>query len=93
MEEVLSLCKQVVIIGIDFHKNGIIHRDLKPSNLLVKFDRSTAKPILKLIDFGDSGYEAQPYNENENLNGTVPYSPIETSRFAENYKKEGVVKK
>ena len=55
----LSL-KTTLLIGIQIinrikvlHENQLLHRDIKPSNFVLKFDKSSNKPIVKMIDIDD----------------------------------------
>lgn len=71
----------------DLHKNGVVHRDLKPSNFLVDLSQNIR---LKLIDFSDSWFMGDC--SMEKLCGTVPYSPLESSKNCKKYEKEGINK-
>ncbi|XP_049828356.1 kalirin isoform X4 [Schistocerca gregaria] len=51
-ETVSHYMQQLVSALATLHQQNISHLDLKPENVLV--DLSTTKPVLKLIDFGDS---------------------------------------
>ena len=58
------------------------------SNFLV----DTSKGIqLKLIDFSDSWFINENHN-NEKLCGTLPFSPIETSRHNKSFEENGINK-
>ena len=43
----IFLCKKIIEIINQFHKNGIVHRDIKPENILYNKNKNT----LKIIDF------------------------------------------
>ena len=65
---------------IDYLHNveNIVHCDIKPENFVVKFDKKTNQPILKLIDFGNA--RKKPINKERLFNfcGTKEYMAPET---------------
>ena len=46
------------------HQKGIIHRDIKPSNVLVT--QVSAKPVVKVIDFGLAESDQRPETDRQN---------------------------
>lgn len=49
----LEIAEQVANALLAAEKAGVVHRDLKPSNImLVRSEDDTARPIVKVIDFG-----------------------------------------
>lgn len=78
--EIFSICKQILEIIQDLHDNGVVHRDLKPSNFMVDTSRGIS---LKLIDFSDSSICEE--KSDAKLCGTLPYSPLESSKNSKKY--------
>ena len=67
--------------------SGVVHRDLKPSNFMVD---TSGKISLKLIDFSDSSIINEDV-EDQRLCGTLPYSPLESSKsFLKKHKIKGI---
>ncbi|MBT7264963.1 MAG: protein kinase [Waddliaceae bacterium] len=58
--EVQDLGKQLLEQVASAHSCGVHHRDLKPENLLLKYDRTTKRYILKTTDFGTAIYKGPP---------------------------------
>ncbi|WOK99239.1 hypothetical protein Cni_G07951 [Canna indica] len=53
-EDALCIARDVACALVEVHSKQIIHRDIKSENILVDFDRSGGRPIIKLSDFDRS---------------------------------------
>jgi len=76
IDDVVDLSLQA-FLGIEtLHSAGVIHRDIKPHNIMI--DRSSGKPVVKLIDFGlalnlENPLEVDKNKESQGFSGTPLY--------------------
>lgn len=72
------LCAALAVV----HQAGAVHRDLKPENVVIVADAATARPKLKLIDFGvaTDGDSDQTITNAETMVGTAVYMAPEQIR-------------
>ena len=68
-ENILGIMTVQILKGLEFlHNQKIIHRDIKPSNILV-----SSKGLVKISDFGVSGYVKDTNGQKESMVGTYLY--------------------
>jgi len=78
---VAELLDQLLSALVAVHAAGVVHRDLKPANLLLE-PTGTARPHLRLADFGVAGLLAESRLTGTGPVGTYGYAAPEQERGA-----------
>ncbi len=69
----VEIARQMFLALAAAHARGIVHRDIKPANVFVLDEDLSARPIVKLLDFGLARHDNDRARSQSGLVGTEAY--------------------